>query len=102
MFIVCVTSCPAGIAHTYMAAESLRKAAAAKGIELKVETQGSTGRENEITAEDCQRADAALIAADVAISGSERFEDVPTMDCSLSEAIKKAPKILDEIVKAVS
>ncbi len=102
MFIVCVTSCPAGIAHTYMAAESLRKAAAAKGIEIKIETQGSTGRENEITAEDVQRANAALVAADVSISGSERFEDLPTLDCSLSEAIKKAPKILDEIVKAVS
>ena len=102
MFIVCVTSCPAGIAHTFMAAESLRKAAAAKGIELKVETQGATGRENEITEEDCKRADAAIIASDVSISGSERFEDLPSMECSLSEAIKKAPKLLDEVVAAVS
>lgn len=101
MFIVCVTSCPAGIAHTFMAAESLRKAALAKDIELKVETQGATGRDNEITKEDCERADAAIIAADVSISGAERFTDIPTLECSVSEAIKKGSKILNEVVEAV-
>ncbi len=102
MFIVCVTACPAGIAHTFMAAESLRKAANAANIELKVETQGSTGRESEITPEDCARADAAIIAADVSISGADRFKDIPTLECSVSEAIKKGPKLLAEVVKAVS
>lgn len=101
MFIVCVTSCPAGIAHTFMAAESLRKAALAKGIELKIETQGATGRDNEITEEDCARADAAIVAADVSISGAERFADIPTLEVSVSEAIKKAPKLLAEVIGAV-
>ena len=52
MFIVAVASCPVGIAHTYMAAANLKKAAQAKGIEIKVETQGATGIEDELTAED--------------------------------------------------
>ncbi|HHY0006783.1 TPA: PTS fructose transporter subunit IIB, partial [Clostridioides difficile] len=51
MYIVCVTSCPVGIAHTYMAAANLEKAVKAKGHEVKVETQGAQGVENEITAE---------------------------------------------------
>ncbi len=102
MFFVCVSSCPAGIAHTFMAAESLRKACAARGIEIKIETQGATGRDNEITAEDVKRADAAIIAADVSISGADRFEDLPTLECSVSEAIKKGPGVVAEVVEAVS
>lgn len=101
MFIVAVTSCPTGVAHTYMARENLVKAAAKRGIEIKVETQGSTGRENEITAQDIARADAAIIAADVSIAGAERFDPVPTLECSLSEAIKKSAKVIDEVVEAV-
>ncbi len=102
MFIVAVTACPTGVAHTYMAREKLVQAAQKRGIEIKVETQGSTGRESEITAEDLARADAAIIAADVSISGVERFDNVPTLDCSLAEAIKKTDKILDEVIGAVS
>ncbi len=102
MFIVAVTSCPTGVAHTYMARENLIKAAQKRGIEIKVETQGSTGRENEITAADLARADAAIIAADVSIAGSERFEDVPTLECSLAEAIKKSDGVISEVVEAVS
>ena len=101
MFIVAVTSCPTGVAHTYMARENLIKAAAKAGIEIKVETQGSTGRENEITAADIARADAAIIAADVSIAGAERFDNLPTLDCSLSEAIKKTASVLAEVVEAV-
>lgn len=62
MYIVCVTACPVGIAHTYMAAANLEKAFKHAGHEVKVETQGAQGLENEITEEDLTRADAALIA----------------------------------------
>jgi len=102
MFIVAVTACPTGVAHTYIAREKLVQAAQKRGFEIKVETQGSTGRDSEITAEDVARADAAIIAADVSISGMERFADVPTLECSLGEAIKKTNGILDEVVEAVS
>ncbi len=66
-FIVGVTACQIGIAHTFMAAESLTQAIEALGCEAKIETQGATGMENEITAEDLARCDAAIIAADVKI-----------------------------------
>ena len=79
MYIVCVTACPVGIAHTYMAAANLKKAIEKAGHEAKVETQGATGLENEITQEDCQRADACIIASDIKIKDIGRFKDVPTM-----------------------
>ncbi len=66
MFIVCVAACPTGVAHTYMAAESL-DIMEKKSHEIKVETQGSMGIENEITSDDLARADAVILAADVAV-----------------------------------
>lgn len=101
MYVVCVTSCPTGVAHTYMAAEALQKQGEARGWEMKVETQGSGGRENEITAADVARADAAIIAADVSIAGTDRFEPIPTLEVSLAEAIKKTRKVLDELAEAL-
>src|SRR5829696_3528204 len=61
-FLVGVTSCPTGIAHTFMAAEALKKSAAALGHEIKVETQGSVGAKNRLTDEEIERADAVVIA----------------------------------------
>ena len=63
MYILGVTSCPVGIAHTYMAASNLEKTAKKKGLEIKIETQGAAGVENEITKEDLKRADAVIIAS---------------------------------------
>ncbi|STI82583.1 fructose-like specific PTS system EIIB component 2) [Escherichia coli] len=59
--IIAVTACPSGVAHTYMAAEALESAAKAKGWEVKVETQGSIGLENELTAEDVASADMVIL-----------------------------------------
>ena len=64
MFIVCVTACPTGIAHTFMAAESLQNVAHARGFEVKVETQGSLGGENVIDEHDLARADGVIIASE--------------------------------------
>ena len=61
MYLVAVCSCPVGIAHTYMAAANLKKAAQKKGIEIKVETQGAQGVEDEITAEDIARCDGGIL-----------------------------------------
>lgn len=101
MYIVCVTACPVGIAHTYMAAANLKKACENKGLEVKVETQGAQGLENAITVEDCKKADACIIASDVRIKGINRFDDVPTLTVSVSEAVKDAKGIVEELLEAI-
>lgn len=101
MFIVGVSSCPVGIAHTYMAAENLTKEAKKKGIEIKIETQGATGAENVITEEDIKRASGAIIASDVRINGKERFESIPTLNVGVGEAVKDAKGVLSELMEAI-
>lgn len=68
MKILAITSCPNGIAHTYMAAENLQKAANKLGVQMKVETQGSIGVENEFTEKDIREADGIIIAADKTVN----------------------------------
>ena len=101
MYILGVTSCPVGIAHTYMAASNLEKTAKKKGLEIKIETQGAAGVENEITNEDLKRADAVIIASDVRIKNAERFDDLPTLTVGVSEAIKDAEGIIKELLEAL-
>lgn len=101
MFIVCVTSCPVGIAHTYMAAANLEKAAKNVGLEVKVETQGAQGLENEITKEDCKRAAACIIASDIRIKNIERFDDIPTLEVRVTEAVKDATSVIKELLEAI-
>lgn len=100
-YILGVTSCPVGIAHTYMAASNLEKCAKKRGLEIKIETQGATGVENEITREDIKRADAVIVASDVRIKNGERFEELPTLTVGVSEAIKDADGIIDELLEAL-
>ena len=102
MYIVCVTACPVGIAHTYMAATNLEKAFKKAGHEVKVETQGAQGLENEITEEDLKRADAAIIASDIRIKNLERFDNVPTMTVAVQEAVKDPESIVSELMEALS
>lgn len=101
MYLVAVCSCPVGIAHTYMAAANLKKAAKKKEIEIKVETQGAAGVEDEITKEDIARADGAIIASDVKIKGMDRFESVPAMSFKVSEPIKNAEAVIEELMEAL-
>jgi fructose PTS system EIIBC or EIIC component len=84
--LVAVTSCPTGIAHTFMAAEALRKAAAAMGHEIKVETQGSVGAQNVLTPEEIARADAVILAADAYVDKS-RFVGKPLYETSTTQAL---------------
>ena len=91
--IVAVTSCPTGIAHTYMAAEALSKAGAAAGADVKVETRGSIGAENELTAADIAAADAVIVAADTAVP-EERFAGKPIVHASTGDAIKDAASLV--------
>ena len=101
MFIVAVASCPVGIAHTYMAAANLKKYAEQKGIEIKVETQGASGIENEITAEDIARADGAIVASDVKLKNQGRLDSIPTLSVSVSEAVKDAKSVIEELMEAL-
>lgn len=94
--IVGVTACPAGIAHTYMAAESLERAAKSLGYEVKIETNGASGVENRLTEEDIKQADAVIIAADMNVE-MERFRGKPLIEVSVSEAIRNATKILNKV-----
>ena len=98
MYIVCVTACPTGIAHTFMAAESLQKHARAKGLEIQVETQGSLGIDNAIDEDDIARADGVIIAAAVAIEGAERFEGLPSIECSVEDPIAEGEAVIDALL----
>ncbi|SFL41250.1 PTS fructose transporter subunit IIB [Halanaerobium salsuginis] len=102
MKILAVTSCPTGVAHTYLAAESLEKSAQKKGVEIKVETQGSIGIENEITAADLKDAVAVVIAADVNISKGDRFTGIPKLKIDVQKAIKHSDKIIAKIIEKFS
>lgn len=97
--LVAVTACPTGIAHTYMAAEALQKAAAAKGVEIKVETQGSVGVENALTEEDIRAAHAVIIAADAKVDRS-RFAGKAIIDAPVGEAIRNAASLIERALAA--
>ncbi len=91
--IIAITACPTGIAHTYMAAESLELAAKKMKILIKVETHGAIGVENKLTDDDIELADAVLIAADVSVS-EDRFEHKKIYHTSTSEAIRNPQQVL--------
>ncbi|MDQ0483941.1 PTS fructose transporter subunit IIABC [Guptibacillus hwajinpoensis] len=87
MKLLAITSCPNGIAHTYMAAENLQKAADKLGVEMKVETQGSIGVENEFTEKDIQEADGIIIAADKTVV-KDRFNGKKLLSVGVQEGIR--------------
>jgi fructose-specific phosphotransferase system IIB component len=97
--IVAVTSCAGGIAHTYMAAEALQKAARESGDEIKVEVQGSLGIEHELSQQDIESADLVMWVADIAIMKSERFQSVSVVECIPKDAIMDAKKLLAKAKK---
>ena len=93
--IVAITACPTGIAHTFMAAEALKKAATSLGYEIKVETQGSVGAKNALTAEDIAAADVVVIGADTHVDQA-RFAGKAIYETSVGRALKESAKVLDE------
>lgn len=94
MKIVGVTACPTGIAHTYMAAENLEKAAKAAGHQIKMETQGAMGIENELSASDVKNADVVIFAVDIEVEKKERFEGKKVIKVGVTEAIKNPNGVL--------
>ena len=91
--LVGVTSCPTGIAHTFMAAEGLRKAAEALGHEIKVETQGSVGAQNSLTLEEIEKADAVIVAADAYVD-TTRFEGKRLYETSTKAALHDGKMVI--------
>lgn len=96
-YVLAVTACPTGIAHTYMAAEAIEKAAKAKGYKVKVETRGSGGAKNILTEEEINSADGIIVAADTNVS-MDRFDGKKVIECQVSKGINKPNELIDEIV----
>ncbi|MEK5262370.1 PTS fructose transporter subunit IIABC [Paenibacillus sp. FSL L8-0663] len=98
MKILAITSCPNGIAHTYMAAENLQKAAAKLGIEMKVETQGSIGVENQLTEQDIREADGIIIAADKTVV-KDRFVGKKLLVVGVQDGIRRPEELIQRVMK---
>jgi fructose-specific phosphotransferase system IIB component len=98
MKIVAVTACPTGIAHTYMAAESLEKTAKSLGHSIKVETQGAMGIENELSKSDIAGADHVLFAVDIAVENKERFDGKKITTVPVQLAIKNPKGMFEKLV----
>jgi len=101
MKIIGITACPTGIAHTYMAQECLEKECKSRGFEVKIETQGGLGIENELTADDVASADVVILAVSVVIEGEERFEGKPIVRGDVDQAISKVKELVDQAVELV-
>lgn len=93
-FLVAVTACTTGIAHTYMAQEALQKVAAEMGVSIKVETNGASGVGNKLTAEDIKNAKAVIIAADKAVE-MNRFDGKPLINRPVADGIRKTEELIN-------
>lgn len=95
VFILAVTGCPTGIAHTYMAAEALEKRAKELGYQVKVETRGSGGAKNVLTADEIERADGIIVAADTKVP-LERFRGKRVVITKVADGINKADQLIEQ------
>lgn len=96
--ILAVTSCPTGIAHTYMAAEGLEKAAKGKNCTIKIETRGSGGAKNVLTEQEIKEADCIIVAADAKVPMT-RFNGKKVIECPVSDGISKADALIYRAIK---
>ncbi|EJV73319.1 MULTISPECIES: PTS fructose transporter subunit IIABC [Bacillus cereus group] len=97
MKLLAVTSCPNGIAHTYMAAENLQKTADKLGIQMKIETQGGIGVENELTEQDIREADGIIIAADRVVN-KDRFVGKKLLVVGVQDGIRKPGELIQKVI----
>lgn len=95
--LVALCACPMGLAHTFMAAEAIEQAGKKAGYEVKVETQGADGVQNELTREDILGATMIIHAVAITPEGMERFEGLEVYEVELQEAIKNADEVIKEI-----
>ncbi|WNB92651.1 PTS 2-O-a-mannosyl-D-glycerate transporter subunit IIABC [Bacillus sp. NEB1478] len=94
--MLAVTACPAGIAHTYMAAEALERAGRDQGIFVRVEKQGANGIEDPFTEEELESAEAVIFANDVQVKNADRFEALPILEASVAAPLKNAEKLIKD------
>lgn len=97
VFIVGVTACPTGIAHTYMAAEALEQKAAELGYGIKIETRGSGGAKNILTAEEIEKAAGVIVACDTKVP-TDRFDGKKVIQCHVADGINKSEELINKIV----
>jgi fructose-specific phosphotransferase system IIB component len=101
MKIIAVTSCPVGMAHTYMASAALKKTAKEMGHDILVETQGSMGIRDKISPQDIAEADIFINAADIAMEEGERFDAKPYYKTTTSKLIKKCPQEMQNALDSI-
>ena len=98
--IIGVCACPAGIAHTYMAAENLERHGKKLGFQVKIETNGSGGVENRLREEDIKEADYVIIAADTRVE-MERFRGKKLLEVSVTDAVRKVESVYEKLNDAL-
>lgn len=97
-FIVAVTACPTGIAHTYMAADSLKAKAAEMGVDIKVETRGSSGAKNVLTPEEIENAVGVIVAADTNVE-MDRFSGKHVLETPVADGIRRPQQLIEKALK---
>lgn len=101
-FLVAVTACVSGVAHTYMAAERLEKLCQQEKWTVMIETQGALGVEHELADEDIRRADVVLLITDIDLAGSERFEQCRYVKCGINAFLRDPQKVMSAARKLMS
>ncbi|WP_330984255.1 MULTISPECIES: PTS fructose-like transporter subunit IIB [Enterobacterales] len=101
-FLVAVTACVSGVAHTYMAAERLEKLCQQEKWTVKIETQGALGIENALSLEDISRADVVLLITDIDLSGEERFGDARYVRSGINTFLREPQKVMSAVRKLLS
>ncbi|MFC4660772.1 PTS fructose transporter subunit IIB [Oceanobacillus aidingensis] len=99
--IIAVTACATGVAHTYMAAKALKKAAKSMGHLLKAETQGATGIENELTEKDVNIGEVVIFAVDTKVRDEERFDHKKILHVPVAAPIKDAEKVISDALALI-
>jgi fructose-specific phosphotransferase system IIB component len=99
--IIGITACTAGVAHTYMAQAAIEKEGKKRGFEVKVETQGMMGIEDELSEEDIGNACLVIIGADISVEGLERFGNLPIYETKTSKCVSQIEHVYDEALKLI-
>nr|WP_036680014.1 PTS fructose transporter subunit IIB [Pelosinus fermentans] len=99
MKMIAVCACPTGIAHTYMAQAALEKAALGRGHDIKIETQGAMGIENELSMQDVAEAQVIIFAVGVNVEGEERFHGKPSIMVEVGKAIENPAVVIEKAEK---
>jgi len=101
-YLVAVTACVSGVAHTYMAAERLEKLCQQEKWNVHIETQGALGVESALTEDDIRRADVVLLITDIELAGSERFEHTRYVKCGINAFLRDPQRVMVAVRKMLS